>query len=106
MALAKSQGACQSHSASAEINHADTGAEIDRQIVLNARVWLIAATRCRAEGENAYKKGTRGRLSTSRGAETSIRISCWVMCTQKSCSPFHGLGNRARGEVTVQPSAK
>src|SRR3954447_19163215 len=79
IASVNSQGACHTQSPRAEINHAETGAEISRQAERKRRVRPRSAMSWRRDGDNAYKKGTSGRLSTSKGAETSIRISCWVM---------------------------
>ena len=106
IASVNSQGACHTQSPRAEINHAETGAEMNRQAKRKGRVRPRSAMNCRQDGDNAYKKGTTGRLSTSKGAETSIRISCWVMWTQKSCSPISWMGESRASRSEIQPRAK
>src|SRR5437868_12303934 len=46
-----------------------------------------------------------GRASTSSGAEISMRISCWVMCTQNNCSPSSWSGESRAITSEIQPSA-
>src|SRR3981081_1005124 len=96
---------CQIHKATADSNHAESGAETTCQPDLKGRDRPNLAAVSRHAGGNAQRKGSNGRPRTSSGADISIRISCWCMCTQNSCSPNSWSGESSAITREIKPTA-
>src|SRR4051812_9245689 len=97
---------CQIQSAAAWIAHATVGSLSVLQDLWIA-VHLIAEPIDVRQGfGNAHIEAMKGRPKTISGAETSMSISCCVMCAEKSDSPQAWIGETRAAINDNHPHAK
>jgi len=97
---------CHVHKATAWISHATSGIVSARQSRL---IQVILATLPRLRDQfngRAQRNAINGRPRTSRGAATSIRISCCDMCAEKRTRPHACTGETSATKSASQPPAK
>ena len=102
----KSAGTCQTQRTTAWMTQATRALVISRPDRCQAGRLVARPSAAAQLTAAAPRKTTSGRPSTSSGAATSIRISCWVMCAEKSTLP-HGCSGETRATKRPnQPPAK
>src|SRR5215213_632211 len=97
---------CHIHKATAWTSHATSGIVSVRHVRLIQKTFrTLPRPRDQFNG-SAQRKAINGRPRTSKGAATSIRISCCDMCAENRTRPHACTGETSATKRASQPPAK